>query len=47
MTAERPTPCAGCGHAKRNHLQGVGLCIVRSCRLCLIYRPSERQAPRS
>ena len=30
-------PCAGCGHARRNHLNGTGLCIVRSCRMCLIY----------
>ena len=33
-------PCIGCGHAQRNHLQGVGLCVVKSCRICLIYRPS-------
>lgn len=31
-------PCAGCGHAERNHLHG-GLCLVKSCVLCLIYRP--------
>jgi hypothetical protein len=37
----RPTPCLGCGHARRNHIGGVGLCLVKSCRLCLIYRPAS------
>jgi hypothetical protein len=31
-------PCLGCGHAEHNHMDG-GLCLVASCRLCLIYRP--------
>ena len=30
-------PKCYCGHAKRNHINGRGLCLVRSCRLCLIY----------
>lgn len=40
-TVERltPAPCAGCGHSKRRHIDGAGLCLVASCRLCLIYRP--------
>jgi hypothetical protein len=32
-------PCLGCGHAKRNHIDGEGLCLVKSCHLCLIYWP--------
>jgi hypothetical protein len=32
--------CLGCGHAKRNHAGGTGLCLVSSCRLCLIFRPA-------
>lgn len=35
-------PCF-CGHSKRNHIQGEGLCLVKSCRLCLIYRPDKRK----
>jgi hypothetical protein len=38
MTTPAP-PCLGCGHAKRNHVKGTGLCLVKSCKLCLIYRP--------
>lgn len=41
-----PTPCGGCGHAKRNHLNGNGLCLVRSCRLCLIYTHDPSHARR-
>jgi hypothetical protein len=26
-----------CGHAQRNHVRGRGLCLVRSCRLCLTF----------
>lgn len=33
--------CLGCGHAKRNHINGSGLCLVKSCRLCLIYRSRQ------
>lgn len=32
-----PTPCGGCGHAQRNHVNNSGLCLVESCRLCLVY----------
>lgn len=35
-----PPKCAGCGHAERNHLNG-GLCLVRSCKLCLFYRAAQ------
>ena len=31
-------PKCYCGHAQRNHINGEGLCLVRSCKLCLIYR---------
>lgn len=34
-----PHPCF-CKHAKRNHIGGEALCLVRSCRLCLVYRPA-------
>lgn len=27
-----------CGHSQRHHVDGHGLCLVKSCRLCLIYR---------
>ena len=38
-------PCLGCGHAKQNHINDVGLCLVRSCRLCLSFRPDPKAAP--
>jgi hypothetical protein len=34
---ERRARCQGCGHAKRNHVEGRGLCLVKSCRLCLAF----------
>jgi hypothetical protein len=37
MTFQRP-PCIGCGHSGTRHIDGVGLCLVKSCRLCLVYR---------
>lgn len=40
--ATKQRSCLGCGHAENNHIQGVGLCLVKSCRLCLIFRPNER-----
>lgn len=45
MTRKKPAPCAGCGHSKRNHIKGTGLCLVRSCRLCLFYRASNLIEP--
>jgi hypothetical protein len=34
-----------CGHVRRNHIDGHGLCLVESCKkpLCLVFR-SERKA---
>lgn len=37
--------CLGCGHAKTNHVNGRGPCLVRSCRLCLIYQPVRITSP--
>ncbi len=41
------TPCLGCGHAKRHHVNGTGLCLVYPCHMCLIYRPSPDAGPDS
>lgn len=30
--------CRGCGHAQSRHVNGTGLCLVNSCRLCLIFQ---------
>jgi hypothetical protein len=38
---QQEAKCLGCGHAKRNHIDGHGLCLVRSCTLCLLYRPDS------
>jgi hypothetical protein len=38
---QAPGKCLGCGHARRNHVNGTGLCLVRSCTLCLIFREAD------
>lgn len=39
-------PCL-CGHSKAHHIDGNGLCLVKSCHypVCLIYRPRPPTEP--